>query len=78
MKKLKVISNSCLDFCYAFLYLVEAIFFSLFNRFEFFKKGEPFFTKEEIKEIESGEVFVQEEKKAKKLKTSHVPPSLIQ
>ena len=78
MKKLKVISESFLDFCFASLYLLKAIFFSLFCKFDFFKKGEPLFTKQEIKEIESGQIFIQEEKKAKQLKESHGPPRLIQ
>ena len=56
---------------------MEAIIFSLFNNFEFYKKGEPFFTKEEIKEIESGQIFIKEEK-AKKLEANHPPPKLIQ
>ena len=59
---------------------MEAIAFSLFNNCEIYKKGEPFFTKEEIKEIESGKVFLKEKEKekTKKLDVSHPPPKLIQ
>ena len=57
---------------------MEAIFFSLFNKFEFYKKDEPFFSKGEIKEIESGQIFLKEESKANKLKANHPPPKLIQ
>ena len=79
MKKLNErVSRSFLDFCYGFLYLMEAIFFSFFNDFEFFKKGEPFFTKKEIKEIESGQIFLQDNKKAKRIETNHGPPKLLQ
>ena len=78
MEVVKRVSNGVLDFFCGFLYLMEAIAFSLFNNFEIYKKGEPFFTKEEIKEIESGKVFLKEEEKKKKLDVSHPPPKLIQ
>ena len=77
MEIVKRVSNNVLDFFCGFLYLMEAIIFSLFNNFEFYKKGEPFFTKEEIKEIESGQIFIKEEK-SKKLEANHPPPKLIQ
>ena len=78
MEMVKKVSNSVLDFFFGFLYLMEAVFFSLFNNFEFYKKDEPFFTKEEIKEIESGQIFLKDEGKIKKLESSHPPPKLIQ
>ena len=78
METVRRVSNGVLGFFGGFLYLMEAIFFSLFNKFEFYKKDEPFFTKEEIKEIESGQIFIKEESKAKKFKAHHPPPKLIQ
>ena len=78
MEMVRKVSNGVLGFFGGLLYLMEAIFFSLFNKFEFYKKDEPFFTKEEIKEIESGQIFIKEESKAKKLKAHHPPPKLIQ
>jgi hypothetical protein len=39
------------------VYLFWALYFVAFDKFEIFKKGEPFLSKDEIRDIESGDLL---------------------
>jgi len=43
--------------CSGIVYLFWALYFVAFGKFEIFKKGEPFLSKDDIRDIESGDLL---------------------